>query len=77
MAIREHEAIDLRLNVLNLDARETLNTGHVNLVVEVADVHRDEQGRRDPRFKRQVMLPSERRSPGANPGGNLFLKMRM
>ena len=51
MAIREHEAIDLRLNVLNLDARETLNTGHVNLVVEVADVHRDEAGEAGPKVQ--------------------------
>ena len=41
VAIREHEAIDLGLNVLHLDARALLKILHGNLVVEVADVADD------------------------------------
>merc|ERR1712157_593204 len=41
MPIREDEAIYLRLDVLDLDASEALKTGHVDLVVEVADVADD------------------------------------
>merc|ERR1712087_1081447 len=36
--IREDEAVDLRLDVLNLDAGEALQAGHVDLVVEVTNV---------------------------------------
>merc|ERR1719240_1612382 len=38
VSIREHEAINLRLNVLNPDALKALESGHVDLVVEVANV---------------------------------------
>merc|ERR1719218_346537 len=38
VSIWEHEAVDLRLDVLDPDALEALKSGHVNLVVEVADV---------------------------------------
>merc|ERR1711976_180061 len=38
VSIREHEAVDLRLDVLNLDALEALKSGHVDLVVKVTDV---------------------------------------
>ena len=38
MSVREHEANDLWLDVLNLDARKALNAGHICLVVEIADV---------------------------------------
>ena len=41
VAIREDEAIHLRLDVLHLDARELLQVLHGNLVVEVADVAHD------------------------------------
>mmetsp|Transcript_14139 Transcript_14139/g.37449 ORF Transcript_14139/g.37449 Transcript_14139/m.37449 type:complete len:510 (+) Transcript_14139:196-1725(+) len=41
VAIREHEAVHLRLDVLHLDARKALNAGHVDLVVEVTDVTDD------------------------------------
>merc|ERR1719201_3357623 len=39
--IWEDEAINLRLNVLDLDAREALDACHVDLVVEVANVAHD------------------------------------
>merc|ERR1712203_778576 len=38
VAIREDEAVHLGLDVLDLDAWESLKAGHVNLVVEVANV---------------------------------------
>merc|ERR1719420_731820 len=38
MSIRELEAVDLGLDVLNFDAREAFKAGHVNLVVKVTDV---------------------------------------
>mmetsp|Transcript_66956 Transcript_66956/g.105686 ORF Transcript_66956/g.105686 Transcript_66956/m.105686 type:complete len:320 (-) Transcript_66956:273-1232(-) len=38
VAIREDKAVHLRLDVLNLDAREILQVLHGNLVVKVADV---------------------------------------
>ena len=38
MSIREDVAIDLSLDVLDLDALETLEACHVDLVVEVANV---------------------------------------
>merc|ERR1712118_306946 len=38
MAIWELETIDLRFDVLNLDAFHTLQACHVNLIVEVTDV---------------------------------------
>ena len=38
MAIGEDVAIDLRLDVLDLDARDGLKASHIDLVVEVADV---------------------------------------
>merc|ERR1712241_495571 len=38
MAIWEHEAVNLRFNVLDLDSWETLQAGHVDLVVEMADI---------------------------------------
>merc|ERR1712060_827831 len=41
MAVREDEAVHLRLDVLHLDAREVLQARHVDLVVEVADVPDD------------------------------------
>merc|ERR1711870_94117 len=41
MPIWEDEAVDLRLDVLNLDASEALQAGHIDLVVEVADVAND------------------------------------
>merc|ERR1719408_773660 len=41
MPIRENEAVHLRLDVLNLDAREALEACHVDLVVEVANVAHD------------------------------------
>merc|ERR1712232_102784 len=41
MTIWEHEAVHLRLDVLALDAREALEAGHVDLVVEVTDVAHD------------------------------------
>ena len=41
MAIGEDVAIDLRLDVLDLDARETLDACHVDLVVEVANIAHD------------------------------------
>ena len=41
VAIREHKAVHLWLDVLNLDAREVLQVLHGNLVVEVADVAHD------------------------------------
>merc|ERR1712124_6662 len=34
MAIREHEAIHLRFDIIDLDARKALDAGHVDLVVE-------------------------------------------
>merc|ERR1719150_50064 len=36
--IRKHKAVDLRLDVLDLDPREALKTGHVDLIVKVTDV---------------------------------------
>ena len=43
VAIREHKAVHLWLDVLNLDAREILQVLHGNLVVKVADVaHNDD-----------------------------------
>merc|ERR1711977_306149 len=41
MTIREHKAIHLRLDVLNLDAREAFELLHFNLVVEMANVAND------------------------------------
>mmetsp|Transcript_46588 Transcript_46588/g.118141 ORF Transcript_46588/g.118141 Transcript_46588/m.118141 type:complete len:403 (-) Transcript_46588:61-1269(-) len=41
MAVREDEAVDLRLDVLNLDAWAILELCHLNLVVEVANVADD------------------------------------
>merc|ERR1719272_2457530 len=41
MAIREEETVDLRLNVLNLDARELLQVFHLNFIVKVANVSHD------------------------------------
>merc|ERR1719394_1990781 len=41
VAIREHIAIDLRLNVLDLDSRELFQVLHLDLVVEVSDVAYD------------------------------------
>merc|ERR1719240_847331 len=38
VSIREHEAINLRLDVLDPDALKPLESGHVDLVVEVANV---------------------------------------
>merc|ERR1712014_6883 len=38
VAIWELEAVDLRLDVLDLDASEALETSHVNLIVKVTDV---------------------------------------
>ena len=63
MANREHEAIDLRLNVLNLDAREALHTGHVNLVVEVADIHQDEAGEAEPKVQAPGYAASGTKEP--------------
>ena len=34
MSVREDEPVDLRLDVLPLDSRPVLNSGHVDLVVE-------------------------------------------
>merc|ERR1719420_646760 len=41
MSIRELEAVDLGLDVLNFDALEALKAGHVYLVVKVTDVAHD------------------------------------
>merc|ERR1712170_42649 len=41
VSVWEDEAINLRLDVLALDAREALEAGHVDLVVEVANVAHD------------------------------------
>merc|ERR1712137_755960 len=41
VSIWEQETVDLRLDVLDLDAREVLQTSHVNLVVKVTDVTHD------------------------------------
>merc|ERR1739848_973241 len=41
MTIREHEAIHLRFDVVNLDACKTFKTSHVDLVVEVTNVSDD------------------------------------
>merc|ERR1719352_1242399 len=38
MAIREYKTINLGLDVLHLNARETLELGHLNLIVEVTNV---------------------------------------
>ena len=38
LPVREHVAIDLRLDVLDLDALDGLKALHIDLVVEVADV---------------------------------------
>jgi hypothetical protein len=41
MAIRELKAIDLWLDVLNLDAREAFKLSHLDLIVKVANVSHD------------------------------------
>merc|ERR1712113_1319696 len=41
MTIGEHKTIHLRLDVLDLDAWEAFQAGHVNLVVKVANVAND------------------------------------
>merc|ERR1712226_603936 len=41
MAIGEHKAVHLRLDVLHLDAWKLFELGHLNLVVEVANVAHD------------------------------------
>merc|ERR1712039_982766 len=41
VAIREDEAVDLRLDVLHLDAREVLQLVHLDLIVKVTDVAHD------------------------------------
>merc|ERR1740121_2744741 len=41
VTVGEHKTIHLRLDVLNLDAWEALQAGHVNLIVKVANVAND------------------------------------
>merc|ERR1712130_523549 len=38
MAIREYEAVNLRLDVFHLDTWEALQLRHLDLIIEVADV---------------------------------------
>ena len=41
VAVWEHEAVNLVLDVLNLDARVALESSHVDLIVEVTNVAND------------------------------------
>ena len=67
-AVRQHEPIVLRLDVDALHPFHLLETGHVDLVVEVVDVHHDRLVLHAPHvLDRDDVFVAGRREPGSQP----------